>query len=247
MAQRIIEWQHKNGAIMRAYCDFDGTIAVIDVTDAVLDQFASPEWREIERDWEEGLIDACQCMAAQVALIKAPLNEIDAFLDTVEIDPGFKDFVSWCERNVVSMTIVSDGVDRFIRRILSNHGLDHLDVVANRLYVEQRQYRPQYRLEAPYKWSACDAGLGVCKCAVVAAQSPYMYVGDGRSDFCVSECADMVFAKHKLAAHCVRKAIPFFPYTTFKDVQALATATLMPTPFGRSSGSVQTKLAEPRT
>ena len=28
-------------------CDFDGTISVVDVTDAMLERFARPGWREI--------------------------------------------------------------------------------------------------------------------------------------------------------------------------------------------------------
>lgn len=211
---------------MHAYCDFDGTIATIDVTDAVLERFAASEWRDIEQAWEAGRIDARQCMSAQIALIQAAMNEIDDFLDTVEIDPEFAEFVRWCSRNLIAVTVVSDGVDRFIHRVLSNHGLDHLDIIANRLCVENNGNRFHYRLEAPYTQSACQAGSGVCKCAVVASHTPHIYVGDGRSDFCVSANADLLFAKHKLATHCTSNFIPFFSYTTFRDVQTEAAAQL---------------------
>lgn len=214
---------------MHAYCDFDGTIAAIDVTDAVLERFAAPEWRDIESAWEAGRIDARQCMSAQIALIQPALNEIDEFLDTVEIDPEFTEFVRWCSRNLISVTVVSDGVDRFIRRVLSNHGLDHLDIIANRLCVDHNGNRFHYRLEAPYTQPSCRGGSGVCKCAIVAAEAPHIYVGDGRSDFCVSANADMLFAKHKLAAHCASQSIPFFSYTTFQDVQNRAAAQLLHT------------------
>lgn len=112
------------GTLMHAYCDFDGTIAEIDVTDAVLERFATAEWRDVERAWEEGRINARQCMSAQVSLIHASISEIDAFLDTVKIDPDFSEFVSWCATHMIPVTVVSDGVDRFIHRILANHGLN---------------------------------------------------------------------------------------------------------------------------
>jgi 2,3-diketo-5-methylthio-1-phosphopentane phosphatase len=217
---------HRDGALMQAYCDFDGTITTIDVTDAVLERFAAPEWRDIEQAWEAGRIDARQCMSAQITLIQAAMNQIDEFLDTVEIDPEFPEFVRWCLRNSIPVTVVSDGVDRFIHRVLSNHGLGHLDIIANRLCVEKNGNCFYYRLEAPFKQSACQAGSGVCKCAVVASNTPHIYVGDGRSDFCVSARADLLFAKHKLATHCTRNSIPFVSYTTFKDVQAEATTQL---------------------
>lgn len=211
---------------MHAYCDFDGTIAAIDVTDAVLEHFAAPDWRDIEQLWEQGRIDARQCMRAQIALIQATIDEIDSFLDTVEIDPGFTDFVHWCARSAIAVTVVSDGVDRFISRVLANHGLDHLDIIANRLRLERNGSRFHYRLEAPFSQSACRAGSGVCKCAVVASHTPHIYVGDGQSDFCVSANADLLFAKHKLAAHCRSHAIPFVSYTTFQDVLTEAAAQL---------------------
>lgn len=222
---------------MHAYCDFDGTIASIDVTDAVLERFAAPGWRDIERAWEAGRIDARQCMSAQIALIQAAMNEIDVFLDTVEIDPEFSEFVRWCSSNLIPVTVVSDGVDRFIHRVLSNHGLDHLDIIANRLCVEKSGSRFHYRLEAPFTKSACRAGSGVCKCAVVTSHTPHIYVGDGRSDFCVASNADFLFAKYKLAVHCTNNAIPFVPYTTFKDVQNEAAAQLMPIVTAQRAGS----------
>lgn len=212
---------------MHAYCDFDGTIAEIDVTDAVLERFASAEWRDVERAWEEGHISARQCMSAQVALIHASMSEIDAFLDTVKIDADFAEFVSWCSTHMVPVTVVSDGVDRFIRRILANHGLEHLHVIANRLSVENTGSRFHYSLDAPFSDSTCGAGSGVCKCAIVQSDARQIYVGDGRSDFCVSSKVDLLFAKHALAVHCARNFIPFVPYTTFKDVQNLAAAQLM--------------------
>jgi 2,3-diketo-5-methylthio-1-phosphopentane phosphatase len=217
----------RDGALMHAYCDFDGTIATIDVTDAVLERFAAPEWRDIEAAWEAGRIDARQCMSAQITLIQAAINQIDEFLDTVEIDPEFPEFVRWCLRNSIPVTVVSDGVDRFIHRVLSNHGLDHLDIIANHLCVENNGNRFHYRLEAPFTQSACKAGSGVCKCAIVASHTPHIYVGDGRSDFCVSANADLLFAKHKLATHCASISIPFVSYTTFKDVQTEAATQLL--------------------
>lgn len=216
----------QGGVLMHAYCDFDGTIAEIDVTDAVLERFASAEWRRIERAWEERHINARQCMSAQVALIRASMNEIDAFLNSVKIDPGFPEFVNWCATNMIPVTVVSDGVDRFIRRILANHGLDHLDIIANRLRVETTGDRFNFSLDAPFSRATCGAGSGVCKCAVVQSDARQIYVGDGRSDFCVSSKVDLLFAKHALAVHCTRNFIPFVPYTTFKDVQNLAAAQL---------------------
>ena len=44
-------------------CDFDGTIALEDVTDGLLERFAEPRWRKIEAQWLAGEFGSQECMA----------------------------------------------------------------------------------------------------------------------------------------------------------------------------------------
>lgn len=203
---------------MRIICDFDGTITRRDTTDLVLEALADPAWRAIEDDWVAGRITAAACMRAQVALIGGSAGDLDALLDTVELDPGFLDFVAWCGGHGLPIEIVSDGVDHFIRRILGRHGLSHLPVISNRLAGAPGAWA----LEQPWSREGCAAGSGVCKCAALATDprsSPtIVYVGDGRSDFCVSGRADILFAKAALADYAAARAQPFTPFETFADV-----------------------------
>lgn len=205
---------------MHIICDFDGTISRGDTTDLVLDRLADPAWRAIEDDWLAGRITAAACMRAQIALIGGSDAELDALLDTVELDPGFVAFVAWCAGRGLAISIVSDGVDRFIYRILERHRLGNLPVFANRLAG-----RPGARtLEQPWAREGCAAGSGVCKCALSGAWSEpkwpmTVYVGDGRSDFCVSARADLLFAKAALADYAAARAQPFVPFDTFYDVK----------------------------
>lgn len=204
---------------MHIICDFDGTISRGDTTDLVLDRLADPAWRAIEDDWLAGRITAGACMRAQIALIGGSDAELDALLDTVELDPGFVAFVAWCAGRGLAISIVSDGVDRFIYRILERHRLGHLPVFANRLAGA-----PGARtLEQPWAREGCAAGSGVCKCALAGAWSEpkwpmTVYVGDGRSDFCVSARADLLFAKAALADYAAARARAFVPFETFDDV-----------------------------
>jgi hypothetical protein len=52
-------------------CDFDGTISVEDITDALLVRFAKPGWEDIEQAWKRGEIGSRECMARQIALLDA--------------------------------------------------------------------------------------------------------------------------------------------------------------------------------
>lgn len=215
---------------MHAYCDFDGTIALEDVTDLVLERFASEEWHRLERDWDAGRITAAECMRSQIPMIQATLQDLNAFLDTVEIDPEFPAFAAFCQRQDIGITVVSDGVDHFIRRILARHGVTHVTIIANRLSSSVTKQQFKYRLDTPFASAGCASGAGVCKCNIVQTSAQHIYVGDGRSDFCVSRQASLVFAKSKLALHCQQQAIPFIPYESFSDVHHAVASLLTEMP-----------------
>jgi 2,3-diketo-5-methylthio-1-phosphopentane phosphatase len=204
---------------MRIICDFDGTITRQDGTDLVLEALAAPAWRVLQDEWVAGRLLGADCMVGQVALIGGSDADLDAALDAVELDPDFVDFVGWCEAQGFPLSIVSDGVDRFIARILARHGLEHLPVTANRLAGAPGARR----LELPWRRSDCAAGSGVCKCAAAAvgqaANVPTVYIGDGRSDFCVSAGAEILFAKGALAEHAATRGRPYYPFVTFGDVR----------------------------
>jgi 2-hydroxy-3-keto-5-methylthiopentenyl-1-phosphate phosphatase len=208
---------------MRIFCDFDGTISQVDTTDHILSLFAGPAWETLEDDWLAGRITAAACMQAQIGLIAASEAELDQALDSVELTPGFRDFATWCADQDIALTIVSDGVDRFIRRILARHGLAGLPVISNRLVGDETGRG----LDQPWRRVGCAAGSGVCKCAVVDAAAPgeagpLVFIGDGRSDFCVSARADILFAKDSLAAYAADRGMAFHRLDDFHNVtQAL--------------------------
>ena len=206
---------------MRIVCDFDGTISRQDTVDEVLEQLADPQWRVLERQWLANQITAATCMREQIALIDPDKTRLDAALDKVALDPGFARFLAWGESLGHDISIVSDGVDYFIDRILRRHGLGHVPIVANRL-VRGRKLR----LYQPWSRAGCAAGSGVCKCAATRADGsePLVFIGDGRSDFCLAAKADVLFAKDVLADHAASRGQAFHRFQTFDDI----TVTLWP-------------------
>jgi 2,3-diketo-5-methylthio-1-phosphopentane phosphatase len=211
---------------MLIFCDFDGTISIQDATDFILSRFADPQWEHIEEEWRRGAIGSAQCMQRQVALIRATKDQLDAALDEVEIDPSFPAFTRLCHARGISLTVISDGIDYFIRRILARYNLASLPVIANRLAINKFKERMDYRLTSPFSEAACASSAGVCKCSIVGvAAGTRVYVGDGRSDFCVATKPDVVFAKGKLAEFCDQQEIAFIPYRQFGDIAQVLTTT----------------------
>lgn len=203
---------------MRIFCDFDGTISKTDVTDHILGRFAGRRWEEIEADWTAGRISAADCMRAQIALLEVSDKALTAELDKLELDAGFPEFAAWCSDSLIPLTIVSDGVDVFIRRLLARQGLGHLSVISNKLVGNEAGRM----LDQPWLRSGCAAGAGVCKCAIVSAPGgagPVVFIGDGRSDFCVSGRADILFAKDKLARYAADRGQAHHLFSDFHDVR----------------------------
>ena len=211
---------------MHVFCDFDGTISCDDTTDVMLSRFALPEWEAIEAQWKAGKMGSAECMQRQIALLRASRTDLNAALDSLTIDDSFAEFVTFCESRAIPMSVLSDGVDYFIERILARHALNTMPIVANCLTMNDNG---NYSLATPHRNANCAASSGVCKCAQIAKSSgTTIFVGDGRSDFCASGAADVVFAKGTLATYCEQQGIPYILYSSFADVQA-SLESLLPT------------------
>jgi 2-hydroxy-3-keto-5-methylthiopentenyl-1-phosphate phosphatase len=165
-----------------------------------------------------GQFGSRECMARQVGLIQASLEELDRYLDTVKIDPFFTSFVEHCSRAAnVSLCVVSDGIDYGVSRILRNYALSRLHIKANTLIALSEN---RYRLDFPYAAAECAAQAGNCKCAITLSRprTPTIVIGDGTSDFCVASRADFVFAKDRLLTHCQVNGIAHLPFDNFLDI-----------------------------
>jgi 2-hydroxy-3-keto-5-methylthiopentenyl-1-phosphate phosphatase len=198
------------------FVDFDGTIVPSDATDQLLHRFADPSWLEIEADWKAGRIGSRECMARQVDLIRATPEEFDSFVSGISVDPAFPDFVALCRARGISMTVVSDGLDRTISAVLGRAALE-LPAYANRLeYLGDKRWR----LGFPYSRSDCKMLSGNCKCQFPEAHrgSAHVMIGDGRSDFCISAQVDVVLAKGALAEHCRAEGLPHYAIDGFDEV-----------------------------
>jgi 2-hydroxy-3-keto-5-methylthiopentenyl-1-phosphate phosphatase len=208
-------------------CDFDGTVAVEDTTDTLLERFGRPGWEVLENDWRAGKIGSHDCMAAQVALLDMDRAELDAHLAQCDVDPAFADFVKLAHADGIHIEILSDGLDYAIRGVLGRYGLDWLPVTSNSLESVAAR---EWRLEFPNASATCRVASGTCKCARAArahsTRKRVLLIGDGASDFCIAEAADFVFAKGKLIGHCRANNIPHMAIDGFADALSLLPALI---------------------
>lgn len=207
------------------WLDFDGTLTSQDVVDSLIRRFAATdEWRALEEAWQQGRIGSRDCLAGQFALVRADEASLNAFLQSVSLDPGAKRLFGLLRLHDVPSTIVSDGIDWFIDRVLRSHGLEPPRVRSNTLVRSVGTWR----LVSPHFSSACPVAAAHCKCSSMERLGDparqRIYIGDGMSDLCAARKADVRFAKGTLAARLDDERIEYFPFVTLHDVCAVLDA-----------------------
>jgi len=199
--------------------DFDGTITKGDSLYNFFDKFASSEWLDVEDLWTKGKISSKECLIKEFELVKG-LSEklIEDYTKTIEIDEDFFDFIELTKKENADFIVVSDGIDYFINKILKNNNINNIKLITNHAEF----INGKFTLSFPNGFVGCDNDSGTCKCKVVSdlkkTHDKIYYIGDGASDFCVSEKVDYLFAKSSLKKHCLEKNIKFKPFETFGDI-----------------------------
>jgi len=195
--------------------DFDGTIALEDTTDLMLERFANPLWLSVEAEWVAGRIGSRECLSRQIDLVRASVADLDQLADSIKVDPDFADFVALGRNIGLHMVIGSDGFDRIIMRVLARIGVT-LPVVSNRLLPSGAD---RWRAKFPHFLDQCRSQSGNCKCALFEGSpaAPMILIGDGRSDFCPATQAILVLAKNSLATYCKESRIDHIKVEGFAD------------------------------
>ena len=145
------------------YCDFDGTITKKDSVNNFFEMYASANWIDSEKLWIEGKISSKENAIIQVGLINnVTQKQFDDYIDAIEIDDYFLDFVDFVKSNNIKLTILSDGFDLFIQKVLERYNLD-IPFYANKLIYKNSKFS----IEFPYYNENCDKKAGMCKCQKV--------------------------------------------------------------------------------
>lgn len=198
------------------FIDFDGTITKVDTCDAIMNNFADESWMAIEEMWRRKEISTEEWGNRLLQLIRASREELEKFLEGIEIDDHFIRFCELCNAHGHKIFVLSDGYDFNIETVLKKYGLS-LPYYSNKLV-----YRPgERRIECPYKNPSCGK-CGTCKKKLMDElkqdDCQIIYIGDAYSDKCPAGYADLVFAKDVLFNYCLKKGISAIHFKDFGDI-----------------------------
>jgi len=199
--------------------DFDGTITSKDGLYSFIENYASNGWEKVEQDWVEGKISSKECLIEEFKLVPNLSEElISEFVKTLSIDETFIDFYNKTVEKGFDFYIVSDGIDYFINKILKKYGIENLNIISN-----HGEFRGEFfEITFPNDSSRCINNAGTCKCQILSdLRKDYdkiIYIGDGVSDYCAADKADVLFAKSRLLDYCREKGIKCQPFNNFNDI-----------------------------
>lgn len=202
----------------RVFFDFDNTITVSDVLDDAIKRFAvDKSWIELEEAWGAGKIGSRECLSGQLRSVRVSKNEFFQYLTTVKIDPFFKKILEFLQTKAIKPVILSDNFLFMVRRILKKQGITGIKIYSNRGSFSGNRFK----LSFPYLNKKC-LRCAHCKRNSLLDNSKKsdfkIYVGDGLSDLCAAQEADLVFAKDSLLAHFKKTKRPCVAFKTLRDV-----------------------------
>jgi len=198
--------------------DFDGTITEQDLLDEIALTFGDEQvYREVDEALDEDSLTLHEVIRREFEPVRAPLEEVQRWvLENVRVRPGFREIVELaCERGW-RFVIVSSGFRELIEPVLEREGLTGVELLSNTVDARPDGWEVQFRVS-----EICETCGQPCKRSTAAALADggeLVYVGDGYSDRCAAESADLVFARRGLASYLEEQGAPFERFEDFHSI-----------------------------
>jgi len=217
----MISMPHK----LKFFCDFDGTITKNDVWVNSLAKFINNKeaFELVCEDFATNTISARECINKELKLIENfSFEKFHSYLDREELDEYFFEFMDYCKTKDYDIFLLSEGLDYYIDYILRKNSIN-LKRFCNTMKTDTTNGKISLQAEFPFADENCTY-CGMSKRNILINNTNDLYgdisvfIGDGVSDFCASNYADIVFAKGKLASYCWKNNITYFEYKDFSDI-----------------------------
>jgi 2-hydroxy-3-keto-5-methylthiopentenyl-1-phosphate phosphatase len=206
----------------RLFLDFDGTLVEPNVAVVLVERFAEDGARiahEVDEQLHRGQLTLRQAWERQAALL--PWEQVEAMTDFVvrqiPLRVGARELLDLLRTRNVPVTVLSGGLDFYIRAVLQREGLS-LPFLSD---AASRGPDGRLRVEHPHGHPVCRQ-CGICKAQAVLGPGTTgartIFVGDGSTDRFAAEVADIVFARRRLLSYCRDRGIVCYPFEDFRPV-----------------------------
>ncbi len=201
--------------------DFDRTITVEDTLVYLLDRYGMKDWKKLDDAIECDKITGEEALRIQMKSLRiTPENAISELLEHIPIREGFREFLAASRVRNLPVRIVSGGFVEIIAPYLKQHEIE-CEVYAN--HISGLDEAGGWEIECVHESLPGCKSLH-CKCLsdewLKKLGREAIFIGDGITDYCVSERVNIIFALagDALARKLQREQKHFFSFTTFFDV-----------------------------
>lgn len=206
--------------------DFDGTITTVDTNHKLTQMYGNDNITRLRQSYKDREIDFITLIDLQFREFRLTEEEYTNFILTeFDLTEGFVEFYNNIEKNNIPFTVVSGGFDNGIVPFLNKFGIKDVDVFANSFIFNGNNMRAKIHDEG----DIIDCfGYGPCGNCKVRHYNRYkekydtvVFIGDGTTDQCVAQIADIIFAKDSLLDYCKENKIECIPWEDFDDINKM--------------------------
>ncbi|XBW37740.1 hypothetical protein QEN19_003322 [Hanseniaspora menglaensis] len=221
------------------FSDFDGTITLEDSNDNLSDTFGISKQQRLDlfKDIvhsKGSFRDSFQTMMDNINL---PIEECIKFLvGKINLDPGFKTCLEYCNENNICVVIISSGMRPIIKALLEHllgkEEADKLTIVCNETEIlDEKTGKWTIKYKNPESIHGHDKSISIDELKQATELSGYrldqenekpiyFYCGDGVSDVTAAAKCDLLFARDgkDLITFCERGDIPYHKFQSWADI-----------------------------
>jgi 2-hydroxy-3-keto-5-methylthiopentenyl-1-phosphate phosphatase len=201
--------------------DYDGTISLEDVGDALLHRHYKDiaEIDRLDALYDDGLLGSRELILWDMDALPRDPELLRREAAEMPQDEAFPGFAAYVRGRGAQLEVVSDGFGFYVESNLAAIGVRDVLIATN----QNRLGEGRAGVEFPFGHPSCFV-CGTCKRERVrlhqAAGRVVVFIGDGISDRYAAAHADMVYAKGSLGRICGAEGWPFVPWDSFVEVQA---------------------------
>ncbi|MBI4057093.1 MAG: HAD-IB family phosphatase [Elusimicrobia bacterium] len=195
--------------------DFDGTITLRDIADAILLHYTSISFKDVHSSYDPDTVTE-NWVREKFRAVKATEKELLRFIHRVgRLRPGFKSLLLLCQKKKIPIEIVSGGLDFYIHPLLRRWGLEKIKVHCAQAKCGSKGWDVHYRY---LNGSTLDKFKAKRVVWHKKRGFKVLFAGDGGSDLEAAKKADSVFARGTLLRLCRKYHVPAKPFKNFNAV-----------------------------
>jgi len=209
---------------MLIICDFDGTVTASDTNSALARRFAPERYAGLEGKLASRELTLREVLTAEFEGITAGVDAVVEEALRIPFRPGFERLLDVADARGWQVVLLSSGFRELIEPMLERGGVaGRIPLLANSITLDERGGSIAWR-----PLPDCELCGEPCKRhdvarlrSAYAPDAPVVFVGDGLSDRCGAETADIVFARDSLARYLDDRGLPFRGWNDFEEVVAV--------------------------